>query len=1302
TAKDGCAEGLVYGGGGRDGIFIKGVVPESPASKSLKLKEGDQILSATVYFDNVSYEDAIQILEHAQAYKMKLCLKRKPDISQTEAPDESDAIPVTISKLIPSRLCSPDGKKKKKEKSELKLKILGKDKSKKAKSSPKRLKTLGASLEVSDQNDTKTSDVAATAESTQVDVSMPKVELHVSDGDFQQKSPQKGKEKTQKSKQKQEAKAGAAIKLPQVGLGDASIEDTIRQVSVNAEEYKPKTELLTTTGAEVKDNPYDKLSKDRFSGKQLPKHATVTLPEAKAVVKGPPEIDAATASVTVSLSEQKIDAEKPEVDIKPPQVEGELDAQGNKFKMPKFGIKMPKLESPKFDINISKTDGDVKLQDAEAKVKTPKAPKADLTLGSELDPEGIKFKLPKLGIALPKVKGPEVDLGSSKKGVDVTSPEVEGKIHAPDAELKAKVEITAPDAKGSPLKFKMPTFKLPKFEVAGPNISAEKRDVNADGADIKIPEEGLQVTITTPSIDAVGSSIDIKAKGPDLEGKGGKFKIPSLGFSKPKMKEPKVDLSKKEVDVTLPQIKAEVALPKTDMEEKDISLPDVKMKMPDTEVKLKGPEFDLGLSKGKVDVKIPESQVKLPEVDPGKIDVSLSNATIEVKKPDMETRPLETEGQQGGKFKMPNFDIKMPKIKGPEIDLSLSRKDAGVKTPQIDLTVGKVEVEEQDSKLKMPKFGVSMPKVKGPEIHLGLSNKDAEVTAPEVKADVELKAPSAKIEMKAPQVDVAADNTVRSSTQFTMPNISFSIPKVTGPDIHFGLPKKDADVKLPAVKAEVKLPEAPETDVKLGSVDVSLPEAKMKLENKFKMPKLGIKMPKLEGPKFDVTKMKLENVKAPEAELNVEDVDVKLPEVKADVKLPGVEVKKPSAEVEIKSPEIKLQTKDTDGSPSKFKMPTFKMPKFGGGSPNVSVDVPDMDKDMKLEGADIKIPEDVLTVEVVAPSIKTKGPSIDIKMAETEKERRGSKFKFPSLGFKGPEIDLSASKKDAEVKLPEVKAEVKLPDVEVKQPSAEVEIKSPEIKFETKDTDGSPSKFKMPTFKMPKFGGGSPSVSVDVPDMDKDMKLEGADIKVPEEVLTVEVVAPSIKTKGPSIDIKMAETEKERRGSKFKFPSLGFKGPEVDISKKDAEVKLPEVKAEVQVPDVKVKKPSAEVEIKSPGIDLKATDVEGSPSKIKMPAFKFPKFGVGGPQVSVEGPDLDKDMHVEGADLKIEGPKVEVKLPDVKVKEPSGSISAPQAPEAEADAKSRKTSWTMPRFSFSKPSVKAPEEFVSADEGGDI
>lgn len=53
TAKDGCAEGLVYGGGGRDGIFIKEVVPESPASKNLKLKEGELRNGCTDIFSPV-------------------------------------------------------------------------------------------------------------------------------------------------------------------------------------------------------------------------------------------------------------------------------------------------------------------------------------------------------------------------------------------------------------------------------------------------------------------------------------------------------------------------------------------------------------------------------------------------------------------------------------------------------------------------------------------------------------------------------------------------------------------------------------------------------------------------------------------------------------------------------------------------------------------------------------------------------------------------------------------------------------------------------------------------------------------------------------------------------------------------------------------------------------------------------------------------------------------------------------------------------------------------------------------------
>lgn len=65
---------------------------------------GDQVLSATVYFDNMSYEDAMQILEHAQAYKLKFCLKRKPDISETE-PALEFIIPVNIFRMLQLVLC---------------------------------------------------------------------------------------------------------------------------------------------------------------------------------------------------------------------------------------------------------------------------------------------------------------------------------------------------------------------------------------------------------------------------------------------------------------------------------------------------------------------------------------------------------------------------------------------------------------------------------------------------------------------------------------------------------------------------------------------------------------------------------------------------------------------------------------------------------------------------------------------------------------------------------------------------------------------------------------------------------------------------------------------------------------------------------------------------------------------------------------------------------------------------------------------------------------------------------------------
>uniref|UniRef100_A0A8C4RDX4 PDZ domain-containing protein n=1 Tax=Erpetoichthys calabaricus TaxID=27687 RepID=A0A8C4RDX4_ERPCA len=76
TEAEAGARGFSVSGGGAQGIFVKEVLKDSPAAKALSLREGDQLLSARVYFDNVKYEDALKILQCAEPYKVSFLLKR--------------------------------------------------------------------------------------------------------------------------------------------------------------------------------------------------------------------------------------------------------------------------------------------------------------------------------------------------------------------------------------------------------------------------------------------------------------------------------------------------------------------------------------------------------------------------------------------------------------------------------------------------------------------------------------------------------------------------------------------------------------------------------------------------------------------------------------------------------------------------------------------------------------------------------------------------------------------------------------------------------------------------------------------------------------------------------------------------------------------------------------------------------------------------------------------------------------------------------------------------------------------------
>ncbi|XP_036903351.1 periaxin isoform X5 [Sturnira hondurensis] len=68
--------GINVAGGGKEGIYIRELREDSPAARSLSLQEGDQLLSARVFFENFKYEDALRLLQCAEPYKVSFCLKR--------------------------------------------------------------------------------------------------------------------------------------------------------------------------------------------------------------------------------------------------------------------------------------------------------------------------------------------------------------------------------------------------------------------------------------------------------------------------------------------------------------------------------------------------------------------------------------------------------------------------------------------------------------------------------------------------------------------------------------------------------------------------------------------------------------------------------------------------------------------------------------------------------------------------------------------------------------------------------------------------------------------------------------------------------------------------------------------------------------------------------------------------------------------------------------------------------------------------------------------------------------------------
>ncbi|XP_034721401.1 neuroblast differentiation-associated protein AHNAK isoform X11 [Etheostoma cragini] len=852
------ASGYSVTGGGQRGIFVKDVLKDSPAAKHLSLQEGDQLLSAKVYFDNVKYEDALKILQCAEPYKVSFQLKRS-----------IPGVEVCLRPRVPS--VEVKGPKAKTAKMSVKgSKVFKAKKKRGGRFGLKRLKEKRREEMV--------------IEGTPPMMEMSDVDVEFSLPKFKQKRSMKVEAEGARGAEAV-GKAKRRIRFPHLKTKGYTEEDAGGKVETGQLEGQLNISSPAIPGAKVKTK-----GKGNKFGITFPrtKHTKSSLAsETGSVELKPPSVTIQQPSVEFNLSgDKKVDVEKggvkrnaPDVEFALPsgKAEASLPAVKGKaeIKVPKIDIKggvdagaavgradvdigkgdtklrMPKLKLPKVRLSrhSDEIDGDIKV-----KAKGMKVPHANIIPSKVEIKGGGEINLPEANITKPKMEGDPIQMPS----VDISLPKVKG---------KSDMDVSLPEYEGAG----KTAIKMPAIDISVPDV-----DFKLDTKH-RIPDE-VEGKISMPKIDMslpkMGSSnVDIEG----LEG-GGKYSLPSVDISPPKVKTEVGDVDMHyyvggdgkfkmpEFDISLPKcmplegdvnIKGEgFKLPKV-----DLTLPKDKAGTTDIEgvEKFQLPSFDISLPKiktGEVVVGIEGPEVKGGEMPT--LDISLPKGKIEV--PD-----VEMEGGTGGKFKLPHW--KMP-------DFYISLPKGKIEGPDTEIEGG------TGGKFKMPKVDISLPKrkpsVEGPELDIGGHFK---------MPNVGISIPKGKESIDIPEEKMASDGGTIQLPHVNVPKVDISLPKgkskaieataiemeVTGGKFvgpHIKLPKEgvsvlknksgEGEINLSTAEAggKVKVPQVPSLDL---DIDVRLDKPKQDTEAhgeadlhvkgehkalKLKMPTIDIKGPK--------------------------------------------------------------------------------------------------------------------------------------------------------------------------------------------------------------------------------------------------------------------------------------------------------------------------------------------------------------------------------------------------------------------------------------------------------------------------
>nr|XP_012601932.2 protein AHNAK2 isoform X1 [Microcebus murinus] len=813
TEVEAGASGYSVTGGGDQGIFVKQVLKDSSAAKLFSLREGDQLLSATVFFDNIKYEDALKILQYSEPYKVQFKIKRKLPACEDEdwaisgtqrgpkGKEKQDEAVADESKETPTKTLEGDGDRER---------LIDKPRVGRGRRSQrdrfswpkfqaikgKRLpgpRRSHSSSEAHDRGDRP--DVSPTSTDTEGQ--------HAAE--HQQQEPGPGSQRRSRFLNLR-FRTGS-------GPGDGSREET------GAAWYSRRQE----GEAQVQEAQSMQQSTDAMKG---------------------PSGHAGPAARLQRTKEEMAQGEA----LPQRKARTSQEREGQGVQSLEIGIARLSLQdsTDRGSSHICPTDIKVRIQD----LKTPKfAFSKESVLEKETSiaaPEATQGQ----GMYSTEGPGPEVERAGRTESLAATEPtqavpshEGAGRPRRPGEQTTEERQENGTNKEGREEKIKGAKFKMPSF---GWSPSKEPKAVRMTETREKAKEEDKIARMGTPRVrektkegeekDTEYISVDNKTikiieqtqekerikeeivleekqlAAKDSRFKMPKFKMPSFGVSAPG----------KSMEASL-----EVSAPKV---EADVSLPSVQGDLKTSDLTIELPSADLEVQAGQVGVKVPEGQLPEGDLAAQASGAGLKGHLPKVQMPSFKMPKVDIKGPHVD-VKGPKLDLKGPKgqVTAPELDVSVSVPGAeldvqapGAKLEPVrlegDLSLGDKDVAAKDSKFKMPKFkmpsfGVSAPgKSMEASLEVSAPKVEADVSLPSVQGDLKtsdltIELPSADLEVQAGQVGVKVP-------EGQLPEGDLAA-QASGAGLKGHLPK----VRMPSFKMPKVDITGPQVDVKSSNVD---------------------------------------------------------------------------------------------------------------------------------------------------------------------------------------------------------------------------------------------------------------------------------------------------------------------------------------------------------------------------------------------------------------------------------------------------------------------------------------------------